>query len=104
MTAPRDLTFTQFQQLIRRRYFKTDSERGTPGTFMWFMEEVGELATSLMECADGRSPTPEQRRNLEEEFADVVAWLTTLANINDIDLAVALQKYTDEERVRGVKG
>lgn len=100
-TAP--ITVVAFQQLIRERYFKTDSARGTAGTFMWFVEEVGELSTSLMENAPERSPTPEQKRNLGEEFADVFAWLCTLANINGVDLAAELRKYTDPDRVKGVK-
>ena len=98
-----DVTFRDFQALIQRRYSGTDAARGTPGTFMWLIEEIGELATSLHECAADRTPTPEQRHNLEEEFADVIAWVTTLANINGIDLTRALTKYTDEERVKGVK-
>jgi len=91
------------QSLIRERYFETDAARGTPGTFMWLMEEVGELATALHECAPDQSPTPEQRANLAEEFADVLAWLVTLANVNGVDLEAALTKYTDPERVKGVK-
>ncbi|MBA4040101.1 MAG: hypothetical protein C0468_07265, partial [Planctomyces sp.] len=76
------------------------SARGTPATFMWFIEEIGELSTALAHNAPDRSPTPEQRANLHEEFADVLAWLCTLANINGVDLERALEKYT----VRGVSG
>lgn len=94
------LTFSAFQRLIRDRYYKTDSARGTPGTFLWFVEELGELATALQNNAPGKSPTPAERANLDEEFADVIAWLTTLANINGVDLEVALRKYT----VKGVEG
>ena len=97
------ITLAGFQTLIRDRYFATDSARGTPGTFMWLIEEVGELATSLQENAPGKNPTPEQRHNLEEEFADVLAWLTTLANIHGIDMEKAVSKYTDKGRVEGVK-
>jgi NTP pyrophosphatase (non-canonical NTP hydrolase) len=97
------LTFSAFQSLIRDRYLKTDAARGTPGTFMWLIEEIGELATALQDNAPGKSPTPAQRANLEEEFADVIAWLTTLANVNNVDLAHALRKYTEPERVKGVK-
>lgn len=97
------MTLRQLQGLIRDRYYATDSARGTPGTFMWLMEEVGELASSLQECAPGKDPTPEQRHNLVEEFADVLAWLTTLANINGIDLTDAMSKYTEPHRVTGVK-
>lgn len=97
------LTFRRFQRLIRDRYFATDAARGTPGTFMWLIEEVGELATALQDCAPGKNPTDAQRANLEEEFADVIAWLTTLANVNGVDFERALRKYTDEGRVEGVK-
>lgn len=97
------LTFAAFQGLIRDRYLASDAARGTPGTFMWFIEEVGELATALQDNAPGKSPTPAQRANLEEEFADVIAWLTTIANVNGVDLEHALRKYTEPERVKGVK-
>jgi NTP pyrophosphatase (non-canonical NTP hydrolase) len=94
------LTLSDFQKLIRDRYYATDSARGTPATFMWFIEEVGELSTALANNAPGKSPTPEERANLDEEFADALAWLCTLANINGVDLEKALEKYT----VRGVEG
>ncbi|MFG0258086.1 MAG: MazG nucleotide pyrophosphohydrolase domain-containing protein [Phycisphaerales bacterium JB043] len=97
------LTLDDVQQLIRDRYFTTDSARGVPGTFMWLVEEIGELSSALMENAPGQNPTPEQRTNLEEEFADVLAWLTTLANIADVSLTDAMRKYTDPDRVKGVK-
>jgi NTP pyrophosphatase (non-canonical NTP hydrolase) len=96
------LTVARFQQIIRERYHPTDSARGTPGTFMWFIEEVGELATALMNNAPGKNPSEQDRANLEEEFADAVAWLTTLASINGVDLERALRKYT-EGGVEGVK-
>lgn len=97
------LTVAAFQQLIRDRYFATDSARGVPGTFMWLMEEVGELATALQQNAPERTPTEAERVNLGEEFADVIAWLATLANIAGVDLERALSKYTEADRVQGVK-
>lgn len=98
-----DITIRELQQLIRDRYHATDAARGVPGTFMWLIEEVGELATALHENAPGQAPTAQQRANLAEEFADVLAWLTTLANVAEVDLAAALTKYTDPDRVKGVK-
>ena len=77
------LTIGAFQQHIRERYYQTDHARGTPATFLWFMEEVGELATAL------HGDEPDQ---LAEEFADVLAWLCTLANINNVDLTAAVQQ------------
>lgn len=98
-----DLSLRQFQRLIHDRYYTTDFARGVPGTFMWFIEEVGELSTALHETDPDQSSTPEQRANLRDEFADVLAWLTTLANITGVDLTDALTKYTDPDRVQGVK-
>ena len=86
--VPAQLTLSEFQKLISSRYEATDRARGTPKTFLWFIEEVGELATAL---------NGDDRTNLREEFADVFAWLCTLANINDIDLAQAVaEKYLSE--------
>jgi NTP pyrophosphatase (non-canonical NTP hydrolase) len=78
-------SLAQLQQVIREMYDVKDRRRGVEGTFMWFMEEVGELAAAL------RSG---QAREQAEEFADVLAWLATLANMVDIDLEQAVQaKY-----------
>jgi NTP pyrophosphatase (non-canonical NTP hydrolase) len=94
MAAP-DLTLREFQKHISDRYESTDRARGTPGTFLWFIEEVGELATALH---------GNDRANLEEEFADVIAWLCTLANINDVDLTDAVaKKYLSEKPPEGTK-
>lgn len=98
-----DISLRDFQSLIRDRYHATDSARGVPGTFMWLIEEVGELATALQDCAPDRNPSRAERDNLEEEFADVLAWLSTLANIAGVDLSDAVSKYTDPGRVEGVK-
>jgi len=81
------MTLAEFQQHIADRYEQADRARGSAGTFLWFIEEVGELATALH---------GNDRANLEEEFADVLAWLCTLANINDVDLSAAVRrKYLD---------
>jgi len=83
--AGADVSLRDFQKLIHQMYFDKDVERGIDGTFMWLMEEVGELATAL------RSGNREEQAL---EFADVIAWLTTIANVAGIDLAQALQtKY-----------
>ncbi|HMP17049.1 MAG TPA: MazG nucleotide pyrophosphohydrolase domain-containing protein [Gemmatales bacterium] len=71
----------QVQHHIRMLYGAKDASRGIEGTFMWFMEEVGELSAALR--GDTRHP-------LHEEFADVLAWLATLANVAGIDLQQAL--------------
>lgn len=101
---PVDMTVRAFQDLIRERYFASDNARGTAGTFLYLTEEFGELATALANNnRPNRPATSDERENLEEEFADVLAWLATLANINGVDLASTLIKYTDPDRVQGIK-
>ncbi len=91
---------SEFQQLIRDRYFATDSARGAAGTFLWFAEEVGELAHALARFQRGDGDID----NLQEEFADVLAWLTTLANIHDVDLTEAIRsKYVTDGGPKGTK-
>jgi NTP pyrophosphatase (non-canonical NTP hydrolase) len=86
---PRTLTLAAFQAHISAKYEAADRARGTAGTWLWFSEELGELARALAR--------QDNRDNLEEEFADVLAWLCTLANINDVDLAAAVtRKYLSE--------
>jgi NTP pyrophosphatase (non-canonical NTP hydrolase) len=83
-TAP-PLTIAGFQRLIAEMYSDKDAARGIDGTFMWLMEEVGELAGSLRQGS---------REELAAEFADVLAWLVTIANVAGIDLEQAvLDKY-----------
>jgi len=76
-----------FQKQIETLYYAKDSERGWERTFVWFMEEVGELARALHR---------DDRENLAEEFADVAAWLVSLASLRGIDLGpAAAAKYPD---------
>ena len=77
------MTISEFQQLMRDLYLEHDTRRGLGGTFMWFMEEVGELSTAL------RSGSKEE---IEAEFADAFAWLTTLANLAGIDAEAAVRR------------
>jgi NTP pyrophosphatase (non-canonical NTP hydrolase) len=74
----------EFQQLIEKIYFEKDRARGLEGTFRWFVEEVGELA---------RAMRGGDRAELSEEFADVFAWLSTMASICGVDLEEAAGKY-----------
>lgn len=95
-----DVSIKAFQDLIREMYFEKDKARGVPPTFMWLMEEVGELASALRETSAEEasrisSKEMEARRaNLKAEFADVLAWLATIANVVDVDLGAAIsEKY-----------
>lgn len=99
-----------FQALIHKMYFDKDAARGVSGTYMWLAEEMGELASDLRKMEQLKfSPNSEPsaitneeqseelaklESNLREEFADVLAWLITIANIVDVDVSEAVtQKY-----------
>ncbi len=76
----------EFQEMMRRLYFHRDSERGVKGTFDWLVDELGELGEALK---------GNDREATEREFADVIAWLASLANITGIDLErAAINKYS----------
>jgi NTP pyrophosphatase (non-canonical NTP hydrolase) len=78
------MKLNEFQEVIRETYLDRDRGRGLEKTFMWFVEEVGELAEVLRE---GR------RENYREEFSDVLAWLVTLVNIVGMDLEEVAARY-----------
>ena len=77
------LEIEAFQEMIERAYKAKDVRRGTPWTFAWLVEEVGELGKALREG---------DRDGQEEEFADVFAWLCGLANLADVSLTEAVRK------------
>ena len=80
-----DISLRDLQELIRNMYYDKDAARGAEATFLWFTEEVGELAAAIRNGSG---------QELQAEFADVLAWLVTLANIKNVDLTQAfVQKY-----------
>jgi NTP pyrophosphatase (non-canonical NTP hydrolase) len=77
----------EFQEMMRQLYFKRDSARGVDGTFNWLVDEVEELGEELRKSQLDREAA-------KKEFADVIAWLASLANIMGIDLEkAAINKY-----------
>ncbi len=82
------MTIDNFQKQIEAIYFERDSERGVPLTFTWFVEEVGELAKEIRK-------QPQDKERLREEFADVFAWLSTLASLLSISLEDAADIYAN---------
>jgi NTP pyrophosphatase (non-canonical NTP hydrolase) len=77
------MQIAEFQKLIEAIYFERDRSRGLAGTHMWFCEEVGELTRALRRG---------ERGELDGEFADVLAWLATLASLSGVDLEKAAAK------------
>jgi NTP pyrophosphatase (non-canonical NTP hydrolase) len=75
----------KFQEFMRDLYFHRDNERGARGTYEWLTDELEELGEALK---------ANDREGIEEEFADVLAWLASLANVLNVDLEkTALTKY-----------
>jgi len=75
----------EFQDMMRRVYFHRDFKRGAVGTYDWLIEEVGELGEAMKNGSE---------KALRDEFADVLAWLASLANVVNVDLeSAALGKY-----------
>jgi len=77
---PEAVSVTGFARQIKAIFGERDGKRGIARNFMWFTEEVGELSRAI-------SHESQERR--EAEFADVFAWLTTLADQAGVDLAKA---------------
>lgn len=72
---------------MRRLYFHRDSERGVTGTYDWLVDEVKELGDALKAT---------DKEELQKEFADVIAWLASLANVTGVDLeTAAVAKYNN---------
>ena len=84
MSSPPHHDIAAFQKHIEAVYGAKDRARGVAGSYMWFVEEIGELGRAIREGDPA---------NLREEFSDVLAWLCTLASMSDVDLAEAAQRY-----------
>ncbi len=79
------MKISEFQKLIKNLYFEQDQIRGIKNTFIWLIEEFGELAHIL-------KSQEIDKNEASEELADIFAWTTSLANLLDIDLEYALFK------------
>ena len=74
----------ELQDVIERTFGDRDRGRGVPASVAWLAEEVGELAQAV------RKGSKEQQVH---EFADVIAWVATLANQMGVDLTEAIDRY-----------
>ena len=73
-----------FQNLIKDIYLEKDSKRGLEKSFLWLVEEVGELAQAIREG---------DKKGQVIEFGDCMAWLVTIATMADIDMEEAVSIY-----------
>lgn len=78
------MELANLQQVIERTYGERDRARGVPSTVAWLAEELGELAQAVRKGS---------RAEQEHEFADVLAWVASLANQMDVDLTAAVERY-----------
>jgi len=79
---------TRVSKMMRDLYYSRDSKRGVEGTFNWLVDEVDELGEELKGS---------DKQAMEKEFADVIAWLASLANIMGVNLEqAALSKYNNK--------
>lgn len=83
------MDISALQNIVKERYYKTDSERGVFHTALWFHEEVGELSSAI---------ASNDKENAKEEFADVLMWLMTLANLMEVDMQEAVDAYLQNPR------
>ena len=84
------MKISKFQDLMRKLYFEKDHKRGIKNTYIWLVEEIGELANLLKQ-------KEMDTEKISEELADIIAWTNSLANLLNIDLEEALfQKYPNK--------
>ncbi len=77
------MRISEAQELIREIYGERDRRRGIEGTALHLGEELGELFRALR---------IEDRSNLKEELADVLAWLLSLSDLLSINLDEAFSE------------
>ena len=76
------------QEMMRKVYWERDKKRGVERTIQRTEEELVELSAAILK--------KEGVKAIEDEVADVFAWLCSLANLLDIDVAEAFyNKYPD---------
>lgn len=75
------MNINDFQKMIYELYYERDYARGPERTMLWLVEEIGELSEALRKDED-----------IEEEIADVIAWVVSLANLFNIDVEEVLNK------------
>jgi NTP pyrophosphatase (non-canonical NTP hydrolase) len=76
------------QDMMRRIYLERDKERGVHRTLLRTFQELAELSEAILKEKDEAA--------ISDEMADVFAWICSLANLLDVDLADALfAKYSD---------
>lgn len=94
MSPPKSLPAFQeyIRRMVRERGFDHESVRDT---MLLMTEEVGELARAIRKC-EGMDRHQSNDANVAHELADVMIYLTCIANLLKIDLASAIE---EKERI-----
>ena len=79
-----DITISEFQQAIDKIFGERDKKRGLSKSLNHLFEEMGELSQDLRKG---------DKKKIELEFSDVLAWMATVANISGIDLEKAAKRF-----------
>lgn len=78
-------TIHEFQELMYTLYGDRDEKRGIEKSLLWLQTEIGELLEAYLNG---------DQESLQEEVADVFAWLCSVCNLLNIDIeAAAWKKY-----------
>lgn len=84
------MKISDFQNLMKELYYHQDSKRGIKSTFIWLVEEIGELGNIVKNQVINKQMA-------SEEIADIIAWTNSLANLLGIDIESALfDKYPNK--------
>ncbi|MFW9980243.1 MAG: MazG nucleotide pyrophosphohydrolase domain-containing protein [Candidatus Thorarchaeota archaeon] len=76
------------QSLIRRIYFERDQNRGIDRTLLRTFQELAELSDAISK----KKPIAD----IEDEMADVFAWVISIANLLEMNLGeVLFKKYNN---------
>jgi NTP pyrophosphatase (non-canonical NTP hydrolase) len=78
------LSLGDLQRILGETFLDKDKERGDEATFLYFVSEVGELAEAMRD---------KKKRELEKEFADVLAWLISVANLKGVSMEEVMLRY-----------
>ena len=84
------MRISEFQALLKKLYLHKDLNRGIKSTYIWLIEEIGELATLI-------NAQELDKKKISEELADIIAWTISIANTLNIDIEEAISsKYPNK--------
>ena len=83
----------EWQKKIEKIYYEKDKNRGVAWSYAWLVEEIGELGAELRKMDLQEEDERINMKHLHEEFADCLAWLSTLASLAGVKLEDAIKKY-----------